>query len=340
MTEDTRKPVQPYKASPAWRRIVAGFLTALTIAFSAYYLMNFSSSLQTGGSAFGFVWFLGVLPAFLSALICYVGDPRRTQGDGFYATVPVVLIGLVCLGSIFILREGVVCLVMLAPVWLVFGLIGAFTMQKLRKRAIDPGVFRASLLLLPLLAGMIEARIPVPVETFTVSRSIVIHAVPDAVWPSAVSNENIAPDEGRWTFSQNVLGLPRPRAATIDRAGVGAIRTAYWGKHIRFDEIVTGWQPGKRLAWNFRFTDRSLQTYTDRHISPDGPMLKIASGEYVLEPLPAGTTRLTLRTRYIARTHVNLYAALWGELFLGDVQNNVLRVVKDRAEKRRASRRP
>ena len=42
-------------------------------------------------------------------------------------------------------------------------------------------------------------------------------------------------------------------------------------------------------------------------------------------------------TNYVAMTHVNFYARWWGELLLGDIQDNVLAVVKQRAEARHAT---
>ena len=314
--------------SPAWRRIFAGFLLALAVAFSAYCLFSLSRS-NSGVSS---LWFLAVLPAFLSALICYIGDPKRARGAGFYWAAPAALVVIVCVVSAFILKEGVVCLILLAPIWLVSGWIGAFTLKRIRKREIDPTLFNSSLLLLPLLAGVVEAQIAFPHQGFVVKRSIIIDADCDEVWPYAVANADIRPSEGRWTFSQSVLGLPRPHASAIDHEGVGAIRTAYWGDHIHFDEVITDWQPGRKLKWDFAFNNTSLQDYTDRHISPNGPMLKIASGDYTLEHMAPNRTRLTLQTRYIAKTHANLYAALWGEVFLGDIEDNVLAIIKHRAE--------
>ena len=76
--------------------------------------------------------------------------------------------------------------------------------------------------------------------------------------------------------------------------------------------------------------------HTDRHISPDGQFLKIDTGDYTLTPLNDGTTKLTLRTNYIARTHVNLYAQMWGEILLGDIESNILTIIKQRAEAAKA----
>jgi len=332
---DENLPPSPPSSKP-WHRVAAGFALALVLAFSAYLVMSAS---KAGNAGLASLWFLAVLPAFLSALICYIGDPRRTRGAGFYWSVPVVLVGLIDAGSAVIFREGVVCLLMLSPVWLIAGWIGAFALRSQRKRRFDPNIFRSTLLGLPLVLGIAESQVPVAPQEITLTRTVLVHASPAEIWPYTVSNAHIADTEGLWTFSQNIVGLPRPRATIMHGSGVGAVRTAYWGDHISFDEKITGWEPGRRLAWSFSFTNDSLQAYSDKHISPDGQFLKIDTGDYSLRPAGPDRTWVTLRTCYIARTHVNAYAALWGEVLLGDIETNILTIVKDRAEALHARRR-
>lgn len=326
----------PKVGPPAWRRAVAAFALALSLALSAYLLIN---ATKANNVAFASIWFLAVFPAFLCALICYIGDPKLERGDSFYWLAPIALVVIVDFGSAFFLHEGVICLIMLAPIWLAAGWTGAFVSRARRKRAVDPNVFRSSLLLLPLMTGLLESQLPFTHDHVTLARQVVVAATPDEIWPFAVSNAHIGDAEGRWTFSQNVVGLPRPRATVLRGHGVGAVRTAFWSGHISFDEIVTQWRPGRRLGWKFSFTNSSLQNYTDKHIAPDGEFLKVDTGDYVLKPLTPDRTLLTLETNYIAKTHVNPYAELWGELLLGDVQNNVLAVIKHRAEVTHAARR-
>jgi hypothetical protein len=312
-------------------RIIAGFTLALAMALSAFLVISASSA---NNVAFGSFWFLAVLPAYLCALICYIGDPGGERPASFYWNVPPAFCLIVILGSILFLHEGVICLVMLSPIWLGFGWLGTYLLRRRRKRPVDPNMFVSSLIFLPLLSGGIESQVPIPHDTVTLTRDVVIHATPAEIWPYAISNAHIASDEGRWTFTQNILGLPRPRATRLDRPGAGGVRTAYWGETINFDEKITQWQPGQRLGWIFSFTNSSLQDYTDKHISPDGQFLKVDTGDYTLAPLTPETTRLTLRTRYIAKTHVNLYARFWGEILLGDIESNVLAIIRDRAEAR------
>lgn len=327
MDTDNRDSVKPGRSLGG--RVIGGFTFALAIALSAFFVINAS---QANSVAFASFWFLAILPAYLCALICYIGDPDRDKPSSFFWSVPPVFGGIVILGSLYFLQEGVICLFMLAPIWLVSGWAGAFLMRHMRTGAVEPHTFHSSLILLPLFAGGIESQIPITPDQVTLTRQIVIHATPAEIWPYAVSNAHIGEGEGRWTFTQNIVGLPRPRATTLKGNGLGAMRTAYWGDKISFDERVTDWQPGRRLGWSFSFVNSSLQDNTDKHIAPDGQFLKIDTGDYTLTPLSAHSTMLTLTTRYIAKTHVNLYAELWGEVFLGDVQNNILTIIKQRAE--------
>lgn len=315
-------------------RIIAGFTLALVIAISAFFLINASSANHV---AFGSLWFLVFLPAYLCALICYVGDPDGERSASFYGLVPPVFGMIVIFGSAYFLREGVICLIMLAPLWLGFGWLGAYLMRRYRRAPTYKSTFHSTLLFLPLLSGGLESQIPVSHDRVTLTRQVVIKATPEEIWPYAVSNPHIAASEGRWTFTQSVLGLPRPRATTLTGTGQGAVRTAWWGDKINFDERITHWEPGRRLGWSFTFTNTTLQDYTDKHISPDGEFLKIDTGDYTLTPLADGSTRLTLRTNYIAKTHVNLYAAFWGEILLGDIAGNILTIIKQRAEARHLS---
>lgn len=305
------------------------FAAALALALASYLLIN---ATRSNSAAFASIWFLAALPAFLSAMICYVGDPDNTAASRFYWLTPLALVLVVDLASAAFLGEGVICLIMLSPIWLVAGWIGAFVLRAHRRTGRDETIVRSSLLLLPLLAGVAEGQLVFSHEPVTLERSIIVHATPAEIWPYTLANEHIADTEGRWTAAQNIIGIPRPRSTRLRGEGVGAVRTAFWGDGINFDEIITDWQPGRRLAWNFSFANSSIQDFTDQHLSPDGQFLTVTQGDYILVPLSLSTTRLTLTTHYIAKSHVNWYAKLWGELLLGDVEDNILAILQQRAE--------
>ena len=90
--------------------------------------------------------------------------------------------------------------------------------------------------------------------------------------------------------------------------------------------------PGRSHHLEFAFPDDSVQQYTDRHIAPDGPLLKIASGGYRINTLGQDRVRLTLHTNYQMRSRLSWYLGWWGEVMLGDVQDNTLAIIKAQAE--------
>lgn len=287
--------------------------------------------------------FLLILPAAVTAFVTYVGDPLAERSRGFYAiNVPAFLLGAIIMASVFFLREGVICIVMLAPFWLGLSSLGGYLTWRLRNRKEpDENVFRAStLLLVPLVAMQVEPMIPLARDTASVTRSVVIHADAATVWRHARGVREVRPGEGEWNISQDLIGLPRPTGARLTGEGPGATRHVAWQEGIRFKEVVTDWQPAKRIWWDFRFdaTDMDAWAMQDRHLLPDSPHYRITDGGYVLEPLGEGRTRLTLTTRYWVQTPVNWYAHLWGELFIGDVSGNVLAVIRQRSEQPQPSR--
>ncbi|HJS12171.1 SRPBCC family protein [Sphingopyxis sp.] len=325
-----RETVPTMRRRDNWR-FVAAILVALAAAFAVYMMAEAGA-----GGAIGYALMV-VLPAALSAFIAWAGSIGRRWSRGTFLAVPLWLaFAATAIGAI-VLREGVVCLVMVLPFWVGFGYLGIWPVYLYRRSrwSVDPATFRAhALLLLPFLALLVDQQVAPPRETRTVVREIIVDAPAAAVWPRLLAIPAIAPDEGRWNISQDLLRLPRPVAAHLTGEGPGAVRDARWQDDIRFQEIVTGWRPGEALQWRFAFPDPSIHQRTDRHIEPHGRHLWIDSGGYRLIPLAGGRTRIRLWTRYHLATPFNAYAGWWGERILGDIQDNVLSVVAGRIENR------
>ncbi|MFC3580214.1 SRPBCC family protein [Sphingomonas hylomeconis] len=322
---------ETYQRRPAVLRIALAVAAALSFALGVYFLLE-ALRPESGLISFSF---LLVLPAAVCAFVCYVADPYAERTHGFYLKVPQWLLLVVIIASLFVLREGVICIIMLSPLWILSGLIGAHVTYKLRRRNPDQDgrAYCAALVLLPLLSMQIEPMIPLPVETKTVTRSIVVEASPAQIWPLLRGIPDVRPGEGAWNVSQDVIGIPRPIGARLVGTGIGADRHADWGQRIKFRERITEWQPGRRLGWRFIFDDIAGWGYTDRHLMPDSPYFTVTTGGYTMQPLGANRTRVTLDTSYRIQTPVNLYSELWGQLFLGDLENNLLSLVKQRAER-------
>ena len=309
----------------------------LAVAFVGSLILLFEGSFVSDAFA-GWAVFV-IIPASLGGLLSMAIDPKGQFSPlGCFVWPTLIVIALVLLAWAF-LGEGAICLAMLLPIWIAAA-VGGFLIQRWsayrRIAAESNGGTRLQAVAwfaFPLVLIWAETVSPPQWEEHSVTRSVEIAASPAEVWPLLVSIPNIAPGEGRATFAHDLFGIPRPAEAVLETRDGALIRKARWGENIRFEEQITAIAPGERIDWRFAFPDSSVAEYTDPHIEPDGAVLRIENGGYRIESLASGRVRLTLETRYSMRSRMAWYAALWGELFLGDISANVLTLVKDRAEK-------
>ena len=177
------EPMSPRPIRPALVRIVAAIAVALAFALGVYLLLE-AVRPELGLISFSF---LLILPAAISAFVCYVADPWKERSHRDYLLIPFYILLIVIVTSLVFLREGVICVLILSPLWAGSGAAGATIAYRLRRRqrtGNDP-TYCTALLILPLLAMQIEPMIPLPIDTHSVTRSIVINASPDAIWPLA-----------------------------------------------------------------------------------------------------------------------------------------------------------
>lgn len=317
-------------ASPsAPRRIIAAFGIAMVHGLASYVLLT----QVRGAEALVGVAFLFVQPAALCAFVCYVADPLATRSRAFYAQVPAVLVlGAIGLGG-YLFQEGVICCLMLAPIWYGMGFLATRILYNRRKRQ-EPyynDVFSLGYLALPLVIAAIEPMIEPQWQSYTVTRSAVIAAPPEKLWPLLRGIPDVRVGEGRSNITQDLIGVPRPLGARLLGDGVGAARQARWERGIAFAEVVDEWRPLRRIGWRFDFRGSTGWQFTDQHLRPDSAYFHVTRGGYRLDPVDAGHCRVTVSTTYAIRTHANTYAALWGEFLLGDLEDNLLALIAGRA---------
>lgn len=316
-------------------RITAAVSLAFAMALGAYLLLE-AARPNSGLISFSF---LLILPAAISAFVSYVADPWKERSLGAYLQVPAWLLLVVVIVSLALLREGTVCVIILSPLWMASGMTGAWLTHRLRRRVDQHGkTYCSALLLAPMLAMQVEPYVALPAAEATVTRTIIVRATPQTIWPLLKGIPDVRPDEGQWNISEDVIGIPRPLGAHLVGDGIGAERLARWGHQVHFRERVTEWQPERRIGWRFLFDDKTGWDFTDRHLMPDSPYFRITTGGYTMQPLGDGRTRVTIYTRYWIKTPVNAYSNLWGQVFLGDLENNLLALVKQRAEQPRQPR--
>jgi hypothetical protein len=316
------------------KRAGAGFLLAmLALLLGAILLLN-SGVLETSYSG---VAFMGIIPFAIGALITGAGLQIYSHYGCILA--PVLIFAVLFPLMHFSGAEGLICILMVLPFWLSAGLGGGLAAWVIHRRLLRRGEMEGAgrvqvvgLLALPLALLYAEETSPPDWQERSVVRSVDVAAAPEVVWPLLLAIPHVRPDEGLPTFTHDIAGIPRPSEARLVQQDGRLVRLGQWGDAIRFEERVKRLVPGRAIGWDFAFPDTSVQDYTDRHISPDGPMLKIAHGGYALTPLAGGKVRVELATTYRMRSRLGWYAGLWGEVMLGEIHDNVLAIIKTRAE--------
>jgi hypothetical protein len=181
---------------------------------------------------------------------------------------------------------------------------------------------------LPLLATAEVSMVSSP--TFAVRTTVDIQASPDVVWQQVIAFPEIT-ERPAWFFR---MGIAAPLRAHIDGSGVGAMRYCHFTTGT-FVEPITIWEENRRLAFNVtEQPDPMFELTPYQHIHPphlDGAF-RSTRGEFQLDPLPDGRTRLTGTTWYVLDMHPQAYWTLWSDELVHRIHLRVLNHIRRNAE--------
>src|SRR5690606_19692939 len=124
-----------------------------------------------------------------------------------------------------------------------------------------------------------------------------------------------------------------PMGATIDGHGVGAVRRCRFTTG-EFVEPITVWDEGRELGFTVTEQPDPMQELSPWDIRPphlDGGF-RTTAGQFLLEPLPGGRTRLIGRTHYVLDLAPRAYWSMWSEHIIHRIHMRVLEHVKRMAE--------
>jgi len=306
---------------PAIVGAAAGFVYAIVSTVLTVYVLN------SYGAAlfFGTPLIAGAVSAFL-----FNRPSRRTIG----ATLLQATLMLVFSCSAFLLvgLEGAICIAMAVPILLPIALMGALVGRSIAVETLHPRRESRGMMWcvagLPMLAAIEGVIAPNP--TFAVTTQIEIQASPEIVWQKVIAFPEIT-DPPAWFFRS---GIAAPMRARIEGSGVGAIRYCEFTTGT-FVEPITVWDENKRLAFDVTEQPEPMFELTPyRHIHPphlDGAF-RSTRGEFRLEPLSDGGTRLTGTTWYVLEMHPQTYWTLWSDELVHQIHLRVLNHIQRIAE--------
>jgi uncharacterized protein YndB with AHSA1/START domain len=278
--------------------------------------------------------FVYAVPFAVGAITVYLAERAGRRGWLFYFFAPWLSVLLFVGGAGLALIEGLICIVMALPLFMILGSAGGLVMGLVCRLRSRPLRTVQSISLLPLLLVMGEGLIPASQGIARIERSVHIEAAPAAVWQLILNPRDIRPAEMDGGMAYRI-GVPYPVQAQTLVEGIDGIRRSTWERGVSFDERITEWQPEQRIAWRYEFRPDSFPPGTmDEHVVIGGEYFDLLDTSYQLTP-EAGGTRLTLSTDFRTTTKFNWYAMPLAKLMIGDTAEALLGFYKHRAEQPR-----
>jgi uncharacterized protein YndB with AHSA1/START domain len=242
-----------------------------------------------------------------------------------------VATALFVIGTLVVFIEGIICAIVIVPLFAVMGSVGGLAMGIVCRITNWPKHAVYGFAVLPLVLGAVEPQLPNPDRFSHTSRTLFIAAPAQRVWRELNDARDIRPGEigDAWAYR---IGVPMPVSGVTVETPEGRVRQVHWQKNVRFDEIITDWQPGRLLRWQYRFTPDSFPAGSlDDHVMIGGQYFDLRDTAYTLTPRDGGT-ELRIDVSWRLSTRFNWYADRVLQALLGNGSENILRFYKARSE--------
>ncbi len=292
-----------------------------------------TAALTAAGAALLGVYGWGVfagIPFFLGLWSALIYGYRQPRPLGACIAVAMSALTLASVLLLVLAIEGIVCILMSVPFAAAIGLFGAFVGYLLQRRGPAGGrAAPAILLAMPLLLGAEAVLEPDP-PLLEARTAVEIDAPPERVWRHVVSFAELPPPE-ELLFR---VGIAYPIRAEIEGRGPGAVRRCVFSTGA-FVEPIETWDEPRLLAFGVSSQPPPLEEWTPwpglRPPHVEGYFLS-RRGQFLLEPLPGGRTRLEGTTWYSHRMWPAFYWRLWSDAILHRIHGRVLVHVKRLSE--------
>jgi hypothetical protein len=287
------------------------------------------------------VGFILFAPFGMGFITIFVIERRAAQPISSWFLIPwIPLFAGLAAAGIF-LWEGLICIAMFAPIAMISATIGgvaAGLIARLVRSRVSRNASIACVVFLPLLISPFEQQFLSQRDLRRVESVIDIKASAPIVWKNIERVPAIHPAELQSSWS-HAIGFPNPVEATLSKEAVGGVRNATFEGGVLFIETVDTWEPNHHLGFSIRAqTDQIPKTTLDEHVTVGGEYFDVLHGDYEIEPLSNGMTRLRLRSLHRVSTDLNWYAHLWTDAIMRDLQVRILQVIKKRCETAEATR--
>ncbi|MEA2172973.1 MAG: hypothetical protein QOD00_565 [Blastocatellia bacterium] len=272
----------------------------------------------------------------LCSVLIYGYQHERTLGSCIL--VSLLSVALASLALIAVALEGVICIIMAAPLGAVLAIFGGMIGYVIQRRdqshyntSKTHTVHAVSVILLALPALMLiehNARLSPPLRE--VRTTVIINATPEQVWPRLVAFNELPPPTERLFRT----GIAYPLRAEISGSGVGAVRHCVFSTGA-FVEPIEVWDEPRLLKFGVTAQPPvmdEMSPYTNIKPPHLNNYLHSRKGQFLLTRLPDGRTQLEGTTWYENSFWPGLYWNRWSDYIIHRIHQRVLEHIKQTSE--------
>lgn len=300
----------------------------LTLLLCTVALAAFFSKMHFSMVSSSFLIALPLLTGLFIALFAHINQPSTTFAHIFQLCTQNFIMFIII--AIFLLQEGIICLVMASPILLILLLLGGGIGHILCKIGIRPKSNLPVMAALPLL--LLLPKPQANTQYSQTHKDIIIDAPVEAVWEQINHINDIKSEELGSHFIYNI-GVPKPISGMTVEENNELVRKIYWEKNIHFEEHITEYIPNQKISWKFHFDQTSFPSYAlDEHVTIGGEYFDLLKTSYTLSEYGANKTKLGIDIHYRLSTNLNWYAEFWAKTSLNSFSNAVLELYQHRLE--------
>ncbi|TKC00883.1 SRPBCC family protein [Pedobacter cryophilus] len=276
-----------------------------------------------------FIW-LPFVMGFSSTMLLAHNNESRTKYDCL--NISFFTLFIYCLGLLTFAFEGLICIVMAAPIGLLFNWLGFLVAWKVVNKKIAknlPTTLSILILSVPTLMGFEFAVNKNEDQLRSVKTLIEIKATPEKVWQNVIEFPQLKkPTE--FIFK---TGIAYPINAKINGKGIGAVRHCNFSTGS-FVEPITVWDEPKLLKFNVVDQPETMKeiSFYDVHPNHLNGYFVSRQGQFKLTSLPNGNTLLEGTTWYFNRIKPNIYWTIWSDFIIHKIHERVLNHIKEQSE--------
>ncbi|MES1196255.1 MAG: SRPBCC domain-containing protein [Steroidobacter sp.] len=275
--------------------------------------------------------FIFLVPMAVGAITVYLAERQKRRSWGYYIWAPASANLAFVIGTMLILIEGMICAILIVPLFVIFGALGGLIMGTICRVFNWPTQAVYSFVLLPVILGAIPNNHMPTNRIGVIQRSVIIDASPSTIWWQIHNARDIQPDEVKrgWMYR---IGVPLPESGMTEQTPEGLVRKIRMGKGVHFEQVVTDWQENQFVKWKYRFTKDSFPSGAlDDHVRIGGRYFDLIDTSYRLIPINDHSTRVSIVMSYRVSTDFNWYADPIARLLIGNFEEVILDFYRNRA---------